>query len=154
MVAFRTSSHTAESEAEISRIRHHSPPYHYRLDDGYLCALKRPSCVTRRGMASPIMEDLNPSLQKLKGTDQNKGLVMVMVIILHDCLNMSKQGEGKPHRQHVPSAQVMPTRGLGDVDLESAGFLAATCPECRSFARGACKLGCLNLFFLSEDYPV
>mmetsp|Transcript_58781 Transcript_58781/g.128699 ORF Transcript_58781/g.128699 Transcript_58781/m.128699 type:complete len:309 (-) Transcript_58781:36-962(-) len=70
MVAFRTSSHTAESEAEISRIRHHSPPYQYRLDDGYLCALKRPSCV-------------------------------------------------------------MPTRGLGDVDLESAGFLAV--PETSDF---------------------
>eukprot|EP00435_Cladocopium_sp_Y103_P037450 s832_g9.t3 len=69
-VAFRTSTHTAESEAEISRIRHHRPPYQYRLDDGYLCALKRPSCV-------------------------------------------------------------MPTRGLGDVDLESAGFLAV--PETSDF---------------------
>eukprot|EP00434_Breviolum_minutum_P010251 symbB.v1.2.009046.t1/scaffold569.1/size186053/15 len=69
-VAFRTSIHTAESGAELQRIRDHRPPYEYRLDDGYLCGLRRQGCV-------------------------------------------------------------MPTRGLGDVDLESAGFLAV--PETSDF---------------------
>ena len=146
MVAFRTSSHTAESEAEISRIRHHSPPYQYRLDDGYLCALKRPSCVTRPWRRPSPIDHEDPwrisiiLILHCHCRNLRARMRIRMVMILHDLPNMSKQGEGQQHWHHVPFAQVMPTRGLGDVDLESAGFLAAACPECRRFGQGTWKL--------------